>query len=360
VLMVACSSDDDSDSPSTAASGPTTTTAPTAAPSPSTPSVPTDSDRSIVAMLGQLPASLADGDELVQIAYTDLDAATELSGLERPDSPSDTDALVDWAQGLTVIVPTDGEPAMAAILPEAVNPSMVLKADEFRDEVGWSLLDIGAFIEFQQPPQVFTVIDGDIDPADIDAAAGAATDDIWSVGDGDDFEQDIAALTPARPLGAPLRMAQHDGLLAVSRSTPPVKAWLADEPSLADDSALTAVAGQLDDADAYAAYLVDADPSTHSNPFDALGLGVALDGDGPLGLFVYHYADEAAATDAAAAVTALFEGRSDRTQAPWSDVFSSWDVAAAGDVVVARVRFADERPPNVLWQILFTRDNLTA
>ena len=155
-------------------------------------------------------------------------------------------------------------------------------------------------------------------------------------------------------------MAQHDGLFAVASSRPPVESWLADEPSLADNDALVGVAERLDDAGAYTAYLLDDTPGTETNPYDAIGVGQTVDDDGPLGLFVYHYADEATANDAADTVTGLFEGQSDQTRAPWSDVFSSFDVAADGDAVVVRVRFADERPPGVLWQILFSRDNLTA
>ena len=297
----------------------------------------------------------------MQIAYSDLDAATELSDLERPDSIGDTDTLVDWAQRISVVVSTeDDSPTIAAIMPEATNPTMLLSIGEFRDEVGWSLLDVGAFIEFQQPPLRFTVIDGSIDAADIDNAVGTVDDGIWSVGEGDDFAIDLDGQTAARPLGAPLRMAQHGGLFAVASSRPSVESWLAAEPSLADNDALVGVAEQLDDAGAYTAYLLDDAPGTETNPYDAIGVGQSVDDDGPLGLFVYHYADEATANDAADTVTGLFEGQSDQTRVPWSDVFSSFDVVADGDAVVVRVRFADERPPGVLWQILFGRDNLTA
>ncbi|MBI5090022.1 MAG: hypothetical protein HZB15_14460 [Actinobacteria bacterium] len=319
------------------------------------------SARSVTALLDELPSSLATGDDLVQIAYGDLDAATEASGVERPARTAGADETITWAQAISSpSTPDDGSPAIAAIFPEAVSPTMLAQIEEFRDEVGWSLLDVGAFIEFQQPPQVFTVIGGEIDATEIDDAVGAAQDDIWTVGEGDDFQTDLASRTAARPLGTPLRMAEHDGLLAVSRSTPPVQAWLGDEPSLADDPALGELAEQLDDARVYSAYLLDVDGSTDTNPFDAVALGVATDDDQPIGLFVYHYADAAAAEQAVDAVTALFDGRSDLTQAPWTETFSSVDVAAHDDAVVARVTFADDRPPAVMWQIAFARDNLTA
>ena len=44
-----------------------------------------------------------------QIAYSDLDAATELSDLEPPDSIGDTDTLVDWAQRISVVVSTEDD-----------------------------------------------------------------------------------------------------------------------------------------------------------------------------------------------------------------------------------------------------------
>jgi hypothetical protein len=320
----------------------------------------TAADHSISNLLTELPAIAVDGGTPIQIAYSDLERATELGGLTEP-ALDDTDAVIDWARIISnESDPASDAPALGALLPQAANPDMIAGVQEFDAEMGWSVLDIDAFVEFEAPPQNVAVIAGTMEASDIDGAAGRAEDGIWSVGDGDDFDVDLEATTAARPLGGPVRMAVQDDLLAVSRSTPPLRSWLDGDETFGDNETLMAVAEQLDAADVYAAYLIGADGGTGTNPYDAYGLGVSVVDDESAGVFVYHYADSDTAEGSVEAVQALFDGTSDQTQAPWSDVFSSWDVAAHDDTVVVTVGFTDNRPPAVMWQIMFTRDDLVS
>jgi hypothetical protein len=317
-------------------------------------------DSSIVDMLDELPAEVGDGDDPVQIAYGNLQAATELAGLERPTSADDVDAVLDWLMPLTGLS-NDDHPALVHVaMPMAANSERAQQIDEFAAETGWSLVNVDSYIEYQRPPDLFTAINGSTRSADLDQAAGPADDGVWSVGDGDDYASNLDDVSAARPFGAPLRMGMDDDELAVSRSTPALRAWLADEgPTMADNAPLFALAEQLDAGTVYSAYLFSADPTRDTeNPFDAMGAGLSVDDGEPQAWFVYHYADDATAEAAVATVRGILDGSSERTRAPWSDIFSDWEVTAVDDVVVAELHFVEGRPPGVVWQILFSQDTL--
>jgi hypothetical protein len=391
LIGAACSSDSDSSNstspdvsaaPTTAASE--TTAAPATSNAPATSSTESADGFSVAASLQQLPAVLGEaGDESAgiqtQIAVSDLDAATTLAGVERPaDGSVDADAVQQWLLAINRPGRAEGGPAVAALLPEAAHADRAALVADFVDELGWSISDVHSFVEYQVPPNVFTVMSGGFSADALTAAMGAPTDDVWRVG-GDDFSTDLAHVSAARPLGEALRMSLRGDTLAVARSTPPIEAWIAHDVAdasgtLADDAGLIGVAGALDAADVYTAMLVEGDFSSRSaeappqttgpassaglGPFTALGIGQTVDDDTPLAVLAYYFDDEASATAAVDRLSSLIEnGVSDRTESPWSDAFAIRDISSAGHVLTATLEMKDFLPAS-LWNILFARDNL--
>ncbi|MEP7112564.1 MAG: hypothetical protein ABI862_04815, partial [Ilumatobacteraceae bacterium] len=175
---------------------------------------------SIEGMLGEIPASAFDDSGRLQIVTGDLDLATEAAGLKRPAAdtdPGSTGLLDDW------LLPLKGadrgfEEKMATLLPDVANHDFVDNG-AIADELGWSLVDVHSFIELQNVPEVFTVLAADVTAKDLTDAIGPPDHDIWSLG-GDDSAINVDETSAARPLGGSVRMALHDGLLAMSRSTP--------------------------------------------------------------------------------------------------------------------------------------------
>jgi hypothetical protein len=312
----------------------------------------------IASLLARMP-SVDRGSDLVMYTYGDLARASQLAGLTRPDSPSSADdftALAEWAVALAGVVPGDDRSTVAAPLPEAASPTRLDEYEAIVDEVGWSLADVDRFLEFAAPPERFTLIDGTVDTKAVEAAVGAPRNDIWSAGTGDDFESAFDEVSPARPLGVPIRMAARGALFAVTPSTD-MAGQFVDGDDVGGDEGFTAVAERLDDADVYGAYLATHD-NDRGSPYDTVGLGVAVDDDGPLVVIVYHYADDEAASDAVADVEDVLAGESARTRAPWSEIFPESEVTAEGNDVVARLRLADDRSPAIIRDILFVGDSL--
>ena len=338
---------------------------------------------SVAAGLRQIPSAVRDSDEGsgsdIQITMSDLDAATELADSERPpDGTTDVDALTEWL--LSINGPGRKEKAslVGALLPQAAQPERFAQAAEFADELGWSISDVHTFVEYDVPPNVFTVMSGTFAADSLTKAIGEPTDEIWKLG-GDDFSVDVSGVSAARPLGEALRLALRDDSLAVARSTPPIEAWLANDGdaaagTLAEDEGLAAVAAALDESDVYSAVLSQADfaavPPNESpevaaatpglGPFSTLGVGQTVVDGTPYAVFVYYFDEE---TDAAAAVdrlTALLDdGASNRTHEPWKESFAIDDITATGHVLKATLRLTDF-PPGAVWNIVYARDNLVS
>ena len=214
LIGAACASDSESSSTSTpqTSGSETTSGAETTAGSDTTVGAATsspiaDGGFSVAASLRQIPSAVRGGDDSgeVQIAIGDLDAATQAAGIERPPAGStDVDALQNWL--LTIDNPrhNGNQPTVAALLPEAVHSESSAEVADFVDEVGWSIGDVQSFVEYQVPPNVFTVMTGQFDADALTKAMGEPTEEIWRLG-GDDFSIDPAQISAARPLGESLR-----------------------------------------------------------------------------------------------------------------------------------------------------------
>ena len=339
-------------------------------------------DYSVENMLAELPeAALEEG---WVITTADLDRASELAEVDRPRPGSDDpDRVGDWSIVVSGIRSNDGDsPAtVAALLPQAVNPAALLRVDEFRDELGWTVLDVSSFIEVSAPPDRFTVLHGEFDVEAIDDALGDRDDGIWSIG-GDDYEVEVTEISAARPLGEALRLAEDDGTLVVSKSTDTLEGWLEDDDdeTLADDEDFTAVAASLDDHDVYAAMLVEGSPldaggailsddpdaideaqDAALDRFDTLGVGLTVNDDGDaIAVFVYGYDTDDEAEDNVERAEALFDdGTSLVNGEPFSEYFDDAEVSVNGSTLVVTAELVGDHSPSLVWNMVFTRDLLT-
>lgn len=313
----------------------------------------------IAALLQQMPA-IERSDDVIVYIYGDLVAASELAELDRPtelSSEDDLDALLEWAIAVSGNDTGDDAPMVAAPMPDVLNMARLSDQSAFADEVGWSLADVEQFLEYSSPPARFALIDGTVDTDAVEDAVGEARNDIWSAGEGDDFESNFDDVSAARPLGTPLRMAARDGLFAATPSSDMAGDFV-DGEDLGGDEGFVAVAERLDEADVYGAYLASVRTDREGSPFDTVGIGNAGDDDGQLVVIVYHYADDDTAAGAVADVEEVLEGESLRTRQPWSEIFSSSEVVADGANVVATLRLAPDTSPAIGRNILFVGDSL--
>jgi hypothetical protein len=340
---------------------------------------------SVAAALAALPEDLPDdGSEVETFTWADLERAAELAGVERPDA-ADQQAVVDYLNAVTGGPTESGEPSpVAALTPEAANVSRsATRLGEFRDEVGWDVLDVDRFAEQYAPPDSVTVIEGDVDGESLSAALGEPEDGTWSVGT--EGELSVEEASPARVLGEAQFFTLLPGGLAVTRSsdlTADVRAVADDDgdtPSVADDPQLAALGAALDDEAAYAAMVVRpgveaaggsetpqgtdvCDQALPGVP-DASATGIA-DDDGPVILVAHAYG---ASDDAQAAADRLDELVSDGTSLArgqdWSELVTLDDVSVTGPddtVVVARLRPAEEGRAGMWRDLLVMRDGLVA
>jgi hypothetical protein len=331
-------------------------------------------DFSVAELLAEIPEpTLDDG---YTLTASDIDRAAELANAERPSDDADVDEILDWALAISGVRADEGEGNPVAVLfPQAVNETRLAQIDEFRDELGWSLLQVSSFIELNLPPVRFTAMEGSFDTDEIDDALGEADDGIWSVG-GEDFETDVANVSATRPLGESLRLAENDGVLAVSRSTPPIEEWVEDDnDTVAEDDAIVAVAKALDDSEVYTAMILDGDTlsiggaattpeqleqleETALQPFDVLGAGLSVDDDGnAIATFVYHHDDEDTAEENAARLEDLIEdGASLINQQPLSERFDLVDVTVDGTTVTMTLQLADDALARQVFSMVFAQD----
>ena len=202
-----------------------------------------------------------------------------------------------------------------------------------------------------------------------------------------DGDVDLADVTPARPIGESLFLARtgDEGLVVSTHTdaTGPVLAAVAGEgegPTLADDGPLAAAAAALDAEDAYGALLVspglagggarlspEASLATTDTCLPAAQTATATgitDDDGPVMLVVLvHDTADTAATNAEALERLAAEGATLQSGRPWSEYVSVEGVEVTGDddeVVVGRLRIADEAPATIWQNVVSTRDGLVS
>lgn len=330
--------------------------------------------------LAEVPSG-DDASEPFQVTVADLDAATEVGGVQRPDgveSAEDIEGISRWLLPLMgVIGPDDSLPPVYLYGAESLGMANLGRVDEFDAELGWSVVDVDRYVEFAAPPRRFAVMEGDFG-SELDAP-GLDPDPagIITVGEGDELEFDPDQITAARPLGAPLYVALRDGRLATSTTVAPVTTWLEGSgPTLADDDALVDVARALDAGGCVSALMVRAaftppdsprplpsqaqaelDATVRWEPFDTVGIGWSADGDHSVVEVVYGFADEQAATDSVDGLRTVWtDGTSFVTNAPFSEYVSVESADVAGRAVTVRLRPSDNGRAQFPLDALFQRD----
>ncbi|RLE18236.1 MAG: hypothetical protein DRJ50_13225 [Actinobacteria bacterium] len=325
---------------------------------------------SIESALDEIPAAAAnsaDGDYSIEI--TDLLAAGELVGAERPTGSTDREAVFNWLGPITGLE----ESALYVPVPQELLGDME-QIGEYREEVGFAVSDVDASVSLRAVPGSLVVLAGDLEvAASLEDSGG-----VFTLGEGEDFEVDIDNRTAARQLGQPLRLSTSDGLVAMSASTDVVTSWAdPDSERLSADVDLLAVARALDDRSVVGARIVrgdfawsdDSDDSGGSAaeliegqlpiraPFDTIGLGWGVTDGAAAITVVYVFADEAAAAAASAEIeTALSTAESLVFRGPISDIVVLGEVAAQGSLVVATLTLPTGRPPSIVQQMLLGRD----
>lgn len=261
-----------------------------------------------------------------------------------------------------------------------------LQADDaWRAELGFGAGDVDAAAETGVPPSVLSVFHATAEPSAI--ASAVAADEAWSAdlqtaerdgvtvySWGDDPQAvDVARTSPVRRLGQGGVLAvAGDGLVVWATDPATVDAALAtragkgDAGRLSDDDSFAALARALDDAGCYTAFLSDqvpvldplsllgprATPAAIEQlqaqledgpalpPYQAVGIGNAVNPDSGQGYIVFAFAtgsagEAQAVADAFTAVVA--EGTSAATNQPWSALLTVRDTSTDGSVAVVTV-----------------------
>jgi hypothetical protein len=337
-------------------------------------------------------ASLPDNGEDQTIVWGDLARAAEIAGLERPTDLADADAVQDYLMAVTGTVRSDddtGEP-VAIVPPDAAQVDRSVEIQGFADDVGWNILQVDRFAERQTRPDQITLLDGEFDDAALTTAMGDPTDGVWVAGSGGEAgELNVDEITPARPLGESLWLSRNggDGVLSVTHSAEAAAtadAAAAGNPKgavLGDDASLAALAGALDEQDAYGALVLR--PGINGlgavgavtpeqaeqlcgellpEPTAALATGITSDDEGPVVLIALaQLTSDAAGANADALETMVGEGASVVSGQPWSERFTLDGVETTGPddlVVVARLRPVDAIGARLWYDVVMQRDSL--
>lgn len=323
-------------------------------------------DYSVASMLEQLPPTQES--EEVLIFTADVAAAEEANGVERPEDTSDPGAVARWGSELMGY----DDPDVPVFVPfgEGLGRQQLQSVDEFEEELGWSAIDVDMFVENSMAIRGFLAAHGDFDDETLADDLEAVDDEIVSAGTGDDFEM-TATRTTARPMGVPLRLAQRDGWIASSASTPLVRHWLSGEGTMADDEQLVAVAEALDDQDAVSAVIAQgvsvgeaeqapeiAEENAELMPeaFSYVGVGWTVeDGEGRLALAYSFESDEAAEASIPVFEAQYSDGLLQGAR-PMAELFSLASAEAEGNVTVLVVdRGEGVRAPDIM-ELLIRRE----
>jgi hypothetical protein len=313
------------------------------------------------------------------VAMADLSRAADLADVDPPSDSRRTDAVGTYVRGLTGVRALDSEEPVkvAALVPDAANVDYWTKMAEFEREVGWSLLDVSWFVEYLDPLNSLMVAGGGFDDRRLGQAMGEPRDGLWRAGPDEDKPASTGARTAARPFGQSLRVVLDDNRLVVGRNTPLVKdATDGGGRTLADNSAMRALAAAMDDANAYSAlfnasgihkldsrFAVKEVPNNVDRalprPFDGVAAGLGNDAGVPTVVLAYaHHNRQDAEINAAALRRLIQNGLSLETGTPWNQTFVIRDIRANDSTVIALLRLRDGRHPQVVYDIINSRESL--
>lgn len=305
-------------------------------------------------VLSEIP--LPGGEPVIgfRIGGAELAALAELVGIER-SGRIDQSPPGDWFDLLFI------EESFA--LPESrLLIDALQEPDGFESEFGFSFLDVdrfaaasnylGASVDDLAWPFDAVVLGRDEVTA---LAENAGADSIVDIGQGADGRSNVDDRTVFRPIGRPLRVGidESRSMVAVSKSTPFVTAWLeTDGSTMADVSDLAAAAAVLDrDAELYAAQfeifnrdLDDFDPEITEDrsasdlpiveEFTTMALGSSGIAETHRTTIVYVFADERAASASVNSIESLYAPDTDIRAAGFDGIETVGDVFLLDEATV--------------------------
>ncbi len=301
----------------------------------------------------------------VQITVVDLAGSEELLGIE----PATADDRLRW---MAVAGPVDeGGLGFRVATPELFL-RLGLGPDLLEEEVGFSLLDIDSTAEVSAAPERVNVFVG---PDGWGGKAEPYQGDLSTIGQADDFEIDPASRSVLDSLGRPVRLAERDGRLAASFSTPVLEGWVDGSPATyAGDDRVSPIAEALDGHDVVSALLFIGDffaapplfPEDRleefadlpyiSQPFIAAGIGNTIRDGRAIEVVAYRFLTDDSAEAAMPSIeTAWTTADSVVAPTPIADLAEFQSMERTGPVVTVVVAVPDGQVGRAA-DMLFSRD----
>lgn len=291
------------------------------------------SDALVQTMLDATPAQDYAGTGAV-FTVVDLAAIAEQQDIAREGDPG------SWAApALSGKSVEDGGIGLQIRVPLAQNAA--LSHEAWSAETGLSLNDIDRAAELSVGRDTFVALVG---PGGWNPDAPEIAEGVHTLGEGDDYSQNLEGRTVLRPLGMPLRIAELDGVLAMSRSTATIEAWHSGTAAtLGDDPRFIAAATELDRAGAIAATIFATDFARPDGvvdaPFEVIGIGNSFGDGAAIETIVYVFADEGAAAASKDELQSAWASGSERDSpdVAYGDRQASLEVISSGRTVVVTV-----------------------
>ncbi len=338
-------------------------------------------DGFVVGGLAEIPADLRDSGERgdLQIVVTDISRASDLLGLEPPAPDRSADSIREGAGALQGFPgPDAARTPLSVFLPGLLGESGTwLAPEKVEADTGMSPGAIESLVTADATPISFAVTRGALEVAPSLADLG---DGVVTVGDGEDLEPNVEATSEWRALGRPVRLAQRDGAVAWSLSTPLTRDWAGGvDQSLAAVEQFAQAARALDDRDVVSAILIESSfiadgraPQTASPaeieeylatipdvaPFSLVAVGVAVTADEPRSIVVYAFGSEGAAEGAVEPLRDAWANSTDRDGRPVSVRFTIDAIVAEGSLVVLELSLGVDSSTTTPAQMVFARETV--
>lgn len=321
-------------------------------------------------------ATLPDLGTPATVTLVDLAAAAELAGV---------DATTD--DGLLELIRPNED--VGVPFPETLDPVMLGEPAEFAATNGYDRTDVDWIVEVASPPAIVAVLEGRFDADRLDEANEPTGDGTWNT-DANPAEMDLETIGPGRRLGrVPHLRLDGEQLTVAHLDLAAVDAGL-ERRDLGEDGPVAAIAGALDDVDAYAAQIA-VGPGTGMDPemfeeleeglaelqedtligsggifevaplperFAAVAAGLTPDADRREVLLHAHASVDAAEANAEALTELLATGTDPMTGSPYADRYLDVEVEVRDTVTVTRFALPDGSDWMSVFQILH-RDPLT-
>jgi hypothetical protein len=195
--------------------------------------------------------------------------------VRRPAQMDDPQQVIDFVGPMTGFS-RDARMRVFVVFP----PSFIGSAREpvaLIEAFGFALGEISTFVVLNIFVSKFMVLTGVASQQDLPEVAPG----IRSVGEGEDFAQDLENRSLVRQFGRPFRIAERDERIGISLEAAPLVAWSDGSAirTLADDDSLLAIAQLLDERNVVSATIHTLEPGRAN--YEAVGIGWNEDDDGP-------------------------------------------------------------------------------